>query len=704
MTPLSPSSPIQASFATFFAARDREKTAVYGGISLLGWSMLAVGVVVGVTGLLMWGSVPIDSPLFVPGNVVACVGATLLSTGICLFSSVPTDELDLDTFLDKRPRLRLAAQIGFGAIAFLVGVMETTFFPYFTAVPIIPVGLWLLQHGSPLEAAVPSLRSPISIKVSSFTTLLFAHMASVYLVLGVRPEMYALNLAVPGLWSDWAAMLNRSRSVSRPLFVVAALIFAAGGAMCAYTWMRLAAQAAAGRTRNGWRTTVFYTTLYCWMLSFGLAELLINVVAVFVTDIIFSASVLPTIAICAVVLIPPLLSVVIGADRSFSLVARYFEYDIRRLQKDGALMAELASSSQVLDTVSNCRWVYRQKASTVLGTSADSNAVRRTFWVKGVMQGSALGAAATDDVTVRVSMRDDTNTLWESFYTGTVLQTRATAGSGGAAATDVPRFTAAQFADWRTTTFLESDIVEVDNAAQEVVVRTAHSSAASKRAELLAWATSNFRVFEWRNFSDELLLKSPRLLSSNAEKSELFSLSSHREITHNSQKVDYFLSHSWDDDAQVKCRVLRSFMAGRPAGTLWLDKVCIDQRNPGNALAVLPINIGACSKMLILMSRTYLRRLWCVWELFSLFTFCYKELAIERIVVLSLEDGSGGGASFNLATEMRNFDIDNAHCFDPNEEYKLRQIIHDIGVDRLKTSLETLADSLSTSRAQGRGK
>ena len=107
--------------------------------------------------------------------------------------------------------------------------------------------------------------------------------------------------------------------------------------------------------------------------------------------------------------------------------------------------------------------------------------------------------------------------------------------------------------------------------------------------------------------------------------------------------------------------------------------------------------------MLILMSRTYLRRLWCVWELFSLFTFCYKELAVERIVVLSLEDGTGGGssggASFDLATEMRNFDIDKAHCFDPNEEYKLRQIIHDIGVDRLKTSLETLADSLSTSRA-----
>jgi hypothetical protein len=355
--------------------------------------------------------------------------------------------------------------------------------------------------------------------------------------------------------------------------------------------------------------------------------------------------------------------------------------------------------------------VYRQKASTTLCTSADSNAIRRAFWVKGVMQDSVLGTVATNNVTVtvRVSMREDTNAHWESFYTGTVLETRATAASaaggagiGGAAATDVPRFSEAQFADWVSTTFLAADVIEVDNAAQEVVVRTARSNAASERAELLAWATSNFRVFEWRNFSNELLLKSPRLLSNDAEKSQLFALSSHRDITRNSQKVDFFVSHSWDDDAQVKCRVLCSFMSSRPAGTLWLDKVCIDQRNPGNALAVLPINIGACSKMLILMSRTYLRRLWCVWELFSLFTFCYKELALERIVVLSLEEGSGGGgsgASFDLATEMRNFNIDNAHCFDPNEEYKLRQIIHDIGVDRLKTSLQTLADSLATRRA-----
>lgn len=91
--------------------------------------------------------------------------------------------------------------------------------------------------------------------------------------------------------------------------------------------------------------------------------------------------------------------------------------------------------------------------------------------------------------------------------------------------------------------------------------------------------------------------------------------------------------------------------------SLWLDKVCIDQGCPDNALAVLPINISACKQVLVLLSSTYLSRLWCVWEVFSLFTFCNKELAAERLLFLSLDSN----------IQLENFHIDHAHCFDPNE-------------------------------------
>ena len=51
------------------------------------------------------------------------------------------------------------------------------------------------------------------------------------------------------------------------------------------------------------------------------------------------------------------------------------------------------------------------------------------------------------------------------------------------------------------------------------------------------------------------------------------------------------------------------------------DKVCIDQNNIRDGLKVLPVNVMACNKMLVLCGETYVQRLWCAWELFTLFSF-----------------------------------------------------------------------------------
>jgi hypothetical protein len=108
--------------------------------------------------------------------------------------------------------------------------------------------------------------------------------------------------------------------------------------------------------------------------------------------------------------------------------------------------------------------------------------------------------------------------------------------------------------------------------------------------------------------------------------------------------IHYFISHSWEDDPAKKCKALRTFvdehsgtLSGPSRLSFWLDKVrplcfvakseganpraligrdcdlsqtCIDQANPGNALSVLPINVSSCKSMLVLMSSTYLKRLW----------------------------------------------------------------------------------------------
>jgi hypothetical protein len=94
--------------------------------------------------------------------------------------------------------------------------------------------------------------------------------------------------------------------------------------------------------------------------------------------------------------------------------------------------------------------------------------------------------------------------------------------------------------------------------------------------------------------------------------------------------------------------------------------------------------------MLVLMSTSYMKRLWCVWELFTLFTFCNKELALERIYMLSVN--SKDGDEVDALKELESFDINKAHCFDPNEELKLRSIMNMIGIERLQRCIKTLAN------------
>ena len=48
--------------------------------------------------------------------------------------------------------------------------------------------------------------------------------------------------------------------------------------------------------------------------------------------------------------------------------------------------------------------------------------------------------------------------------------------------------------------------------------------------------------------------------------------------------------------------------------------------------------------------------------------FCNDELALERIEIILLDDFD------EIHKQLLNFKIDEAHCYDPNEEYKLRYI------------------------------
>ena len=69
--------------------------------------------------------------------------------------------------------------------------------------------------------------------------------------------------------------------------------------------------------------------------------------------------------------------------------------------------------------------------------------------------------------------------------------------------------------------------------------------------------------------------------------------------------------------------------------------MCIDQDNIKDGLKVLPINVMACKKMLVLCGPTYPTRLWCAWELCTLFSFADKKTALERTEFIPLSHQVG---------------------------------------------------------------
>lgn len=211
----------------------------------------------------------------------------------------------------------------------------------------------------------------------------------------------------------------------------------------------------------------------------------------------------------------------------------------------------------------------------------------------------------------------------------------------------------------------ESNLVDTIRSACEDYDSSTNESKSATRREFLV-KSAQLEV-------EEHLQTDESTLRIRWKKKELLSLSEPVVVKTRFDKVDYFISHAWADSAENKCYAVKNFIgtfstvSRKPS--FWLDKVCIDQSDTTKGIESLPINIGACKKILILMGKEYMTKLWCIWELFMLFTFCNRELGLERLQIVCIDEG------IDFAKEIENFSIDNAHAFDPNEEYRLRYIM-----------------------------
>jgi hypothetical protein len=139
--------------------------------------------------------------------------------------------------------------------------------------------------------------------------------------------------------------------------------------------------------------------------------------------------------------------------------------------------------------------------------------------------------------------------------------------------------------------------------------------------------------------------------------------------------VDFFVSHSWHDDKETKFREWGAFFAdferenGRDA-KCWLDEIIINQGNIEDSLKCLPVYLMACKKVLVLCGDTYCDRLWCIWELYTLFALSeYWEDALNRVQIIDL--ATNGSIADKLAT----FRLEDARCYNPNDQRKIREAI-----------------------------
>lgn len=203
-------------------------------------------------------------------------------------------------------------------------------------------------------------------------------------------------------------------------------------------------------------------------------------------------------------------------------------------------------------------------------------------------------------------------------------------------------------------------------------------------------ARQNLRCVDWEDVLPESLLRDT---AKDREKDEDASAKSRK--LRPGEKIDYFLSHSWHDDGRLKYEKLSDLAEtfkrrmGR-SPTFWIDKYCIDQDAIVDGLRTLPVNVMACKNMLVLCGPTYTSRLWCVWEVCTLFAFSRKDDAQRRLRVIPLEAPGGG---FDAMAALKNFDADAAHCYDPNEEQQLRRVIDAVGKETFTSRIQEIGNA-----------
>ena len=387
---LSPT-PSTQSFNDFFTARDEVKRGLYRRVVFISLMVVFLSGFLAVVGLVF-----IDRAQFF--HVLQLLGWLLVSAGICVASTVPVDELDLDEELGRRICLRRTVCLFLGIAFFFFGLLVTTLEPYVMGVPVFLLSATLLLHNEEGRvtrgragrcagiALVAPFRAPLTLKMALVLIVGIAVDCHFFLLMAWRPQSFSDNAVAQSFFATFAASLAAHAWASQLLLTLGGLVMLALALGAIVNWLRFSRHAQlrwgawALPAHPGWCTTAFYVTLYIFM-----ATQVVLFCTLLAWTVVVGEKVTPTLPGGAtLLLLPMVVTQVVGRRRIFTLLARWFEFDLSRQQRDGALLASLVSSSTVLDRSNNVRWIQRRtQVHHLAPLYHEKDFVDRSLWMRG---------------------------------------------------------------------------------------------------------------------------------------------------------------------------------------------------------------------------------------------------------------------------------------------------------------------------------
>lgn len=212
--------------------------------------------------------------------------------------------------------------------------------------------------------------------------------------------------------------------------------------------------------------------------------------------------------------------------------------------------------------------------------------------------------------------------------------------------------------------------------------------------DLLAQAVSRFRCIPWGVLTTvpEIIVGGGPLDVVGAGRTDLHTLSTPCRIG----ECDAFVSFSWHDDARLKWDALVDWCAtfekiNHRLPSLWLDKVCIDQKDITSDLQCLPIFLAACNLLLVISGTTYTSRLWTCVELFVYVNMHTEGDVREVPIIVTL--GADDSEHARVRKTWWTFDLRTCECNNEGDKTRILAVIerHPHGIDGFNTHVEAIA-------------